>query len=153
MDDQFLAFISSGDIAGLIQCLHMENYSQRSLNRGLRMAAFYGQMDCIRILLRAGADINCVDEVDGSTLLLKAVHSDNFHFGVNQQRRPSLEVINMLLQQGAQVDGPCTDGSTALMAVCGMGWTEGAQVLLSHRARVSAVCDKGKTALILCPVT
>ncbi len=147
MDDPLLPIISTGDVSGLIQFLCKGKYSQKSLNRALRIAAFHGRTDCIWILLKAGSDINYVDKLDGCSPLIKAIHSRNFIFGNDRQRRSSLEVMDMLLHQGAEVDARCSDGSTALMAACGIGWTEGARVLISHGARVNATCDRNKTAL------
>lgn len=66
-------------------------------------------------------DMNDIDK-EGSTALYVAAQNE------------SLEVLELLLSSGANVNQQQGDGKTALHAACMWGKVEAAQLLLSHRA-------------------
>ena len=98
-------------------------------------AAKASNLDEIRRLVAAGADINSGVDGDGTALIAasKAGH---------------LDVVDALLQLNAQPD-VCWDGDgTALIAASGEGHLDIAARLLGAGAQLDLICDKDETALI-----
>jgi len=79
-------------------------------NRGqspLAVASQNHQVENVRILLEAGANVNHQDSIDGSTALLKVLESGGGLLARN-------EVINLLVEAGADVNATRKDGNTVL---------------------------------------
>lgn len=90
-------------------------------------------------LIEANADVNYVRESDQMTALKFAVHS----------AKP--EVIQALIDQGAEIDGPPGTDQTALMIAARADNVEALQVLVENGADVSLKCKlpwaENRTAL------
>lgn len=79
-------------------------------NRGqspLAVASQHHQVENVRILIEAGANVNHQDSIDGSTALLKVLESGGGLLARN-------EVINLLVEAGADVNATRKDGNTVL---------------------------------------
>lgn len=98
-------------------------------NKGSRVAL---------LLIAAGADVRYVRTADGMTALKFAVHAC----------KP--EVIQALIDRGAEVDGPPGTDQTALMIAARANHVEALQVLVSNGAELSLACKlpwaEGRTA-------
>ena len=64
-------------------------------------------------------------------------------------RGRDLTWLNYLLSRGARPDLQDNQGNTPLHLAAGIGWAEGAQILLARRANVNLPNGRGETALIL----
>ena len=102
----------------------------------LMRAAFYGQTEAIRALLKIGADIEA-RESDGWTALMLATQEGQ------------TEAIKALLKAGADVNARESDGWTALMEAAYKGQTGTMGVLLKAGADIEARDNGGWTALML----
>ena len=96
----------------------------------LMMAALKGQLSWAQRLVAAGAAINR----DGWTPLHYAASGGGF------------EVVRWLLEQGAQIDAPSPNRSTALMMAARYGASESVELLLARGADTRLRNDRGLTA-------
>jgi len=135
----------------------------------LALAAILGKTEVVRLLIRNGADVNTVN-VRGNTplihsrsteisrLLLEAgatatiEHLSNhaelgnaLHVAV---RRGTLEIIELLLQHGANINARDQDGRTPLALATILGKTEVVRLLIRNEADVNTVNVRGNTPLI-----
>lgn len=90
-------------------------------------------------LIETGADINYVREADGMTALKFAVD------------RCKPEVVQALLERGAEVDGPAGTSQTALMLAARANNVDALKLLVEHGADVNLTCGlpwaENRTAL------
>jgi uncharacterized protein len=102
----------------------------------LHWAAYYGEVDLVKALLRAEAKPYTRNDY-GSSPMMEAATTGN------------LDIITALLNAGADVESPNLDGQTALMAVARTGNIEVAKLLLKKGANINAT-EKwaGQTALM-----
>ncbi|KAL7824032.1 hypothetical protein V8C26DRAFT_384656 [Trichoderma gracile] len=100
----------------------------------LSMASYLGLKPVVQGLLRGTAD-NDMSDADISQALCRA------------SQKGHKEIVQMLLDHGADVDA-ITDTGTALLAASGKGYTEIVQMLLDHGADVSAIAGEYGTALL-----
>ena len=98
--------------------------------------AFHGNLNVVRDLLRAGANVNAQLD-DGKTALWMA--SQNGHY----------LVVRLLLNQNkVDVNAPMCDGSTSLWIASQNGYVEVVLLLLDHnKVNVNARLEDGSTAL------
>ena len=102
----------------------------------LMWAARAGQVDAMKALVDAGADVNLHDQgPNGWTALLHAVHKD-------QQK-----AVSALLGWGADPNARSENGCTALMLAAGQGEKEIVAILLHHGADPRARTTDGTNAL------
>ena len=139
----------------------------------VHVAAEAGALKSLRVLGKAGADLNVVDQ-KGHTPLSVAI---GMHFsttvkalvelGVNvnvegaveaeapmpplilAMRRGYSDIVTTLLDAKANMDQIASDGSTPLTAGAGAGHAESVKFLLAHGAGVDAKNRDGDTPLIL----
>lgn len=97
--------------------------------------------DLLLFLVEKGADINCQRSMDGATLLLLAPDS--------QIKARSLNVVNLLLDHGVNVNLANRDGVTPLHNAVRKGWDEVAERMLKMGAEVTGVDGRSQTALHL----
>ena len=139
----------------------------------VHVAAEAGALKSLRVLGKAGADLNVVDQ-KGHTPLSVAI---GMHFsttvktlvelGVNvnfegaveaeapmpplvlAMRRGYSDIVTTLLEAKANMDQVASDGSTPLTAGAAGGHAESVKFLLAHGAGVDAKNRDGDTALVL----
>ena len=83
----------------------------------LHIACVRAQVECVKLLLQHGASVNAMDKIMGSdTALIKAVACYNT---LSEDDDSYIEIIQMLIQTGAEVNKSDCKGLTALhLAVC-----------------------------------
>jgi ankyrin repeat protein len=111
----------------------------------LHAAACRGNCDAVRLLLMAKADINAVNESRDSPLLIAASN-----MAVGPVARSGHEsVIQLLIEEGADVTAKADDGWTALHLAAQNGHDAAIELLLERGADVAAKDNDGWTALHL----
>src|SRR5690606_4890757 len=91
----------------------------------LHWAVYEGDVDEVRRLIEAGADVSAANRYGATALGLAAEVADT-------------EVLRLLLDAGADVDSPNPEGQTALMAVARTGNVDAARLLIERGATVDA---------------
>lgn len=97
-------------------------------------AAVNGNVETLRSLLDAGADVNAREEREACTPLIAAAMTGK------------VENVKFLLQRGARIDYQNNVGRSALMNAAERGWIEVVQELLSMGANTKQTDVIGKTA-------
>ena len=106
-------------------------------------AASFNNEEMVKFLLEKGADANTVCEIKNEhtdispTPLMNAVYNGNTN------------IINMLLENGADINYTTDYGMTALMMAASFNQFEAAKVLLENNADTSITDEYGRTALDL----
>ncbi|CAG6016249.1 unnamed protein product [Menidia menidia] len=125
----------------------------------LHEAAYYGQLPCMRVLLRADpGSVNKCTRRNETPLLLAAFrgnvscvefllsHGANVHIANTARETPlyaacecpSEDVVSLLLRAGAQVNRACNQGGTALHEACRYGSVALCRMLLEAGADLRA---------------
>ncbi|MHC4777564.1 MAG: ankyrin repeat domain-containing protein [Planctomycetota bacterium] len=131
----------------------------------LMVACEGGEVGLVRLLLERGADVNAREE-DGETPLMKAASYEElecvkalFEFGPDLDagetyggqtalmRTETPEIIEALLDAGANLEARDETGQTALAAAANLGWDAKVQVLLDRGADLEARDNSGNTPL------
>ncbi len=107
----------------------------------LMNAAYAGDLEHVRQLLAAGADVNAKDE-GGWTALMKACYNA-------EQKRGYAEVVQALIDVGADIEAPIGYGVRPLMLAAGYGEADVVDTLLKAGADVLAKNEGGYTALMM----
>ena len=106
-------------------------------------ASTYNNEEMVKFLLEKGADANTVCEIENehtdisSTPLMNAAYRGNTN------------IINMLLENGADINYTTDYGMTALMYAASFNQFEAAKILLENNADTSITDEYGRTALDL----
>ena len=116
--------------------MNPEVWDSRCEAMPLHTAAHFGHVECLALLLEAGAHKDSTNG-DGNTPLHCAVRSSS----------GNLEVLRFLLVAGADKDAAMLGGETALHWAAGSGHLEHLRLLLEAGADKDAVTADGKTAL------
>lgn len=104
----------------------------------LGLAAFFGYLEAVNLLLRHGADVNAVSRnATGYTALTGAVAGDH------------AEIAAALLAAGANANHRYASGYTPLHEAAAGGKTKIVVLLLAHRADPKARTDDGQTPLVM----
>ncbi|KAL7941496.1 ankyrin repeat-containing domain protein [Trichoderma barbatum] len=90
--------------------------------------------ECLRLLIRLGADVNAADNTGRTSIHLTARN--------NYRMRDS---IQELIKAGARIDDTDEDGQTALHVAAFWKCTKPIKVLVKHGANVEAADNKGQT--------
>lgn len=144
MTDQLLNAIMAGNaalVANLLQNGADGNARDATGATALMMAAASGNLEVVNALLAGGADVNAVD-AHGWCALSKAVYNADLDRGFP-------DVVQALIDAGANIEAPITYGVRPLMLAAGYGETAVVQVLLDAGADFRAVNDGGRTALMM----
>lgn len=113
------------------------NAAQGDGTTALHWAAYRDDLLMVRMLIKAGANLEIKTRLNAITPLLMA--SEN----------GSAEMIALLLDAGADPNSPKATGTTPLMLAAASGSRDTVEVLLEHGARVDArESSYGQTALI-----
>lgn len=104
----------------------------------LGLAAFFGHLQAVKVLLDGGARVNT-----SSMNALKAVPLRSAAVAGH------LDIARLLVARGADVNARGEGGQTPLHEVAGEGRIEFARLLLDHGADVNARGDDGKTPLTI----
>lgn len=107
----------------------------------LMMAAGSGNLPVVKVLLAAGVDVNAVDE-RGWGALMKAVYNADLDRGFP-------DVVQALIEAGANIEAPIAYGVRPLMLAAGYGEAAVVKVLLDAGADFRAVNDGGRTAKVM----
>lgn len=117
-------------------------------------ASSQGRFDTVQVLLEAGANVNAVDN-DGLSALMwasgsEATGNDDHKKGLLEKAlKGHIQVVQLLLRYGAQVDLRDKDLITAIMFASFNGHDGAVRVLLNAGADADFVNKDGKTALQL----
>ncbi|XP_059212279.1 ankyrin repeat domain-containing protein 6b isoform X2 [Centropristis striata] len=102
----------------------------------LHLAAYKGHIEVVRILLKAGCDLDIQDDGEQTALQRAAVVGNS-------------DVISALIQEGCALDRQDKDGNTALHEVSWHGFSQSVKVLVKAGANTHAKNKAGNTALHL----
>lgn len=146
----------------------VDMYSWSNSMTALMIASDYGQINLVKILLDAGADINAQSstsrgrKTEKTALMYASDHNYvDFYDGDRAKRNRSLDVaaieqsavIKLLIARGADINKQTNNGWTALMLAtedaCGYKYTEIVRTLLECGADRNLRNNDGHTALML----
>uniref|UniRef100_A0A8C2ZUN6 Ankyrin repeat domain 6b n=1 Tax=Cyclopterus lumpus TaxID=8103 RepID=A0A8C2ZUN6_CYCLU len=102
----------------------------------LHLAAHKGHIEVVRILLKAGCDLDIQDDGEQTALQRAAVVGNS-------------DVISALIQEGCALDRQDKDGNAALHEVSWHGFSQSVKVLVKAGANAHAKNKAGNTALHL----
>ncbi|KAI5054209.1 hypothetical protein GOP47_0030898 [Adiantum capillus-veneris] len=160
-------FIASKGETQLLKLMLMKGMDPNTLDSShqtpLHIAAANGFLECARLLLEYGADPNIADD-ENSVPLFKAINEHRkslarllwehgAYLPVKAQgdylcaaaERGDAEVLQSLLNYGADVNLGNLEGTTALHVAVEAGWTEAAKLLVSYGAKVEQCNHNGLT--------
>ncbi|MBA3323060.1 MAG: ankyrin repeat domain-containing protein [Pyrinomonadaceae bacterium] len=102
-------------------------------SHALARAAEGGDLDAVKMLLAAGANVNAAGAYGKTPLIAAAAQG---HAGI----------VRLLLERGAEINARKSDGFTALISAVFFGHEEVVRTLLAHNADVSLADRTGSTA-------
>ncbi|MDZ4202377.1 MAG: ankyrin repeat domain-containing protein [Gallionella sp.] len=136
--------VKAGDAAAVRRMLDAgADADSRDGNRDtlLMLAAHAGDLPMVRLLLQSGADVNATGEHGWSALARAAYNAD--------LKRGFADVVQALVEAGANVEAAIGYGVRPLMLAAGYGETAVVEVLLQAGADVLARNEGGYTALMM----
>ena len=138
----------------------------------LHYACENGKLAILKMLLKAGADV-CATDNRGTTCLMRAVHHGHtetvrylvglpdvdvnaakicsytsLHSAVIRNNGSHPEVVQMLIDAGADMEAKNENGCSSLLVACKVGKLDAVKLLVEAGARVCATDDHGATCLI-----
>ncbi|XP_056284870.1 ankyrin repeat domain-containing protein 6-like [Pseudoliparis swirei] len=102
----------------------------------LHLASYKGHIEVVRILLKAGCDLDIQDDGEQTALQRAAVVGNG-------------DIISALIQEGCALDRPDKDGNAALHEVSWHGFSQSVKALVKAGANAHAKNKAGNTALHL----
>nr|XP_015208428.1 PREDICTED: ankyrin repeat domain-containing protein 6 [Lepisosteus oculatus]XP_015208437.1 PREDICTED: ankyrin repeat domain-containing protein 6 [Lepisosteus oculatus]XP_015208444.1 PREDICTED: ankyrin repeat domain-containing protein 6 [Lepisosteus oculatus]XP_015208450.1 PREDICTED: ankyrin repeat domain-containing protein 6 [Lepisosteus oculatus]XP_015208457.1 PREDICTED: ankyrin repeat domain-containing protein 6 [Lepisosteus oculatus] len=102
----------------------------------LHLASYKGHVEVVRILLKAGCDLDIQDDGDQTALHRAAVVGNT-------------DIISALIQEGCALDRQDKDGNTGLHEVSWHGFSQSVKLLVKAGANIHAKNKAGNTALHL----
>ena len=115
----------------------------RLVGADLRLAACDGDIKKVTNLLKRGANVN-VTGIQGTSALI-SVEACTRHDDLTQSR---VQLVELLIANGAAVNHRNGDGRTALMYAAENGDTQAVNALLRNGASVNIADNDGETALM-----
>lgn len=104
--------------------------------------------DTVSALLKRGANVNAFTPTNGANALMNVIN-----FGRKDQEKDSIRMMNLLIDNGININFQGAQGDTALMYASGWGVVtknpERARILLDKGAKVNLQNKKGETALMM----
>ncbi len=146
------------------------NFQDKYGRTPLNEAVLCGNLDIIKALVESGADIKLMEKGGSSLLGCAACYQDKAFIqkildrgaSVNPQGSPhgftplmelaqngNAEIVEFLIQKGANVNTASRYGDTALMVAAKNGRVEVVKILVKHGADINAQDKYGHTALSL----
>jgi ankyrin repeat protein len=102
----------------------------------------------VSALLKRGANVNAYTTTDGTNALMSVIN-----FGRGDKEKDSIKMMNLLIENGININFQGVLGNTALMYASGWGVVsknpEKARILLNKGAKVNLQNKKGETALMM----
>ena len=139
----------------------------------LHVACLYRKLAIVKVLVKAGADV-CVTTNEGTTCLMLAsnyghtetvrylvglpevdVHAANnhswtpLHHAVKRNNGSHPDVIQVLIDAGADIEAKSGNGRSPLLLACEVGKLDALKILVEAGAAVCATDSQGDTCLIL----
>jgi ankyrin repeat protein len=144
MSSELIAAVNAGDAIRVRQILASGSDVNCRDGDGatlLMLACHSGNLPMVMALIGAGAEVNTSDE-RGWTALTKAVYNA-------EQNRGYADVVQALIDAGANIEATISYGIRPLMLAAGYGETAVAETLLKAGADVLARNEGGLTALMM----
>lgn len=144
MPAQLVESVKSGDVAGterLLQAGADVNARDAEGSTLLMLASYAGDLAMVNALITAGAEVNTQDE-RGWSALSRAVYNA-------EQNRGFADVVQALINAGANIEAAISYGVRPLMLAAGYGETAVVETLLQANAEVLAQNEGGYTALMM----
>ena len=107
-------------------------------------AAYKGKLETVRALLDAGADVNSQDE-SGETSLTEAAFAG--HADVVDLKVARGDDVNARFKVRPHTPSTASNGTTTLMRAMIRGHIQVARILITNRADVNLMNERGETAL------
>jgi uncharacterized protein len=136
---------TSGNTSAMAQLLLDSGADVHIQSKGgltvLDSAAFTGNLECAKVLIAAGADVNHSDNTGKYTCLHEAITHNHS------------AIVQLLLENGATavinriVPAPCSHGTVDMTALMMCGEADTVKLLLAAGADVSVSTDVGETCL------
>ncbi|XP_065537316.1 ankyrin repeat domain-containing protein 6 isoform X4 [Lathamus discolor] len=133
LSERLLVAAHKGQVENVVQLI---NRGAKHGRTPLHLAAHKGHLHVVRVLLKAGCDLDIQDDGDQTALHRAAVVGNT-------------DVIATLIQEGCALDRQDKDGNTALHEACWHGFSQSAKVLVKAGANVLAKNKAGNTPLHL----
>jgi ankyrin repeat protein len=114
---------------------YIDSFSKTGFS-ALIIAAAHGNTDAVKALIKAGADVNSMNESNQVTALMYAAASGH------------IEVLKVLLENGVNLHAIHSNGGTALLEASTGGQPEAMQLLLEAGAKVNFIDFDGVTPLM-----
>ncbi|KAH9498964.1 hypothetical protein Btru_004081 [Bulinus truncatus] len=126
---------SRGNVTVLTKLLALHprlSYGDEQNRRAIHYAARNGHLECVRLLLKAGAITNCSDDEGKTPLHLACAYGH-------------VEVVRMLVHQGGQVNSCRTEtGESALHVTATAGYNKIMEILLDNGGEINTMTRKLK---------
>lgn len=128
----------SQDIVDALLAARADPNGEASLTRStpLLEAAAYGNYKCVDSLLKAGANVDAVNEMNAGAAYHAALGGN-------------VLIMQRLIKAGATLDKQSKQGATPLMMAVAGGHREIVELLLEHRVNACAKDVRGKSARII----
>lgn len=141
-------------------------------NTALKYAVSYDQLEIVKILIKNKANIHDKYE-KGTTLLMKTINGNKNNLsiaklliekGIKVDEKDKyggtafmyaaaygnyIDLLKLLLKNGADVNSVAKGGYTALLGATGLGIVEVVKFLIDNGADINAKNEQGKTALMI----
>ena len=144
MDSLLFEMVKTGDVEAVQQALMSGTNVDIRDEEGstlLMLAAHAGNLPMVNVLLEAGADVNAHNERGWAPLINAAYNAE--------YKRGFAEVVQALIDAGANIEASIGYGVRPLMLAAGYGETAVVEVLLKAGADVLAQNEGGYTALMM----
>lgn len=144
MNTDLINAVQAGDVPAVLNLLNAGgNVNSRDAQGEtlLMLASTLGSLPLIRVLINAGADVNSVNE-SGWSALTRALYNPNL-------KRGYPEVVEALIDAGANIEASIGYGVRPLMLAAGYGETASVELLIKSGADVLAKNEGGYTALMM----